>query len=167
MYFTYLKIYIGLFHFSRGREKDGEDDVILDVVTSENAQSTSGKVIKASGTKVKASRPAKPKNEATRSWTDDEINVLIEEWAEHENLYNAKHKRYYNRDIRQKLLTLMENTLKDNGTTATVKQFGKKLIDLKNYYGVKNEWLKARNPVELEPMKYMQDLGSSTKVYNF
>ena len=61
----------------------------------------------------------------------------------------------------------MENTLKDNGTTATVKQFGKKLIDLKNYYGVRNEWLKARNPVELEPMKYMQDLGSSTKVYNF
>ena len=67
MYFTHLKIYIGLFHFSRRREKDGEDDVILDVVTSENVQSTSGKVIKASDTKVKAGRPAKPKNEATRS----------------------------------------------------------------------------------------------------
>ena len=29
----------------------------------------------------------------------------------------------------------MENTLKDNGITATVKQTGKKLTDLKNYYG--------------------------------
>ena len=29
----------------------------------------------------------------------------------------------------------MENTLKDNGITATVKQIGKILTDLKNYYG--------------------------------
>ena len=36
---------------------------------------------------------------------------------------------------RAKTLTSMENTLKDNGITATVKQIGKKLADLKNYYG--------------------------------
>ena len=29
----------------------------------------------------------------------------------------------------------MENTLKDNGITATVKEIGKKFTDLKNYYG--------------------------------
>ena len=44
-------------------------------------QSTSGKVIKASDAKKKAGHSAKPKNEATRSWTDDEIGVLIEAWV--------------------------------------------------------------------------------------
>ena len=85
--------------------------------------------------KKEADRPAKPKNEATRSWTENQINVLIEAWAEHKNLYGTKHKNYFNRDIPQKLLTSMENTLKDNRITATVKQTGKKLTDLKNYYG--------------------------------
>ena len=66
MNFTHSKIYIGLFNFSRGREEDGEGDVILDVVTSENVQSTSGKVIKASDTKIKAGHAAKPKSEATK-----------------------------------------------------------------------------------------------------
>ena len=139
LYFTHLKIYIWLFQFFREREKDGEDDAILDIETSENMQSTSRKAIKASDTKKKSGRPAKPKNEAIRSWTDDEINVFIKARAEHENLYNTKHKSYFNRDIRQKLLTLMENTLKDNGITATVKQIEKKLNDLENYYGGQNE----------------------------
>ena len=67
----------------------------MDIETSENVQSTSGKTIKASGAKEKAGRPAKPKNEATRSWTDNAINVLTETWAEHENLYNTKHKSYF------------------------------------------------------------------------
>ena len=67
----------------------------MDIETSENVQSTSGKAIKALGAKEKAGRPAKPKNEATRSGTDNEINVLIEPWAEHENLYNTKHKNYF------------------------------------------------------------------------
>ena len=59
----------------RKQEEDGEDDVILDIETTKNVQSTSGKAIKASDAKKKAGRPAKPKSEATRSWTDDEINV--------------------------------------------------------------------------------------------
>ena len=82
----------------REREEDGEDDVILDIETSENVQSTSGKAIKALDVKKKADRPAKPKNDTFRSWIDDEINVLTETWAEHENLYNRKHKSYFNRN---------------------------------------------------------------------
>ena len=93
----------------------------MDIETSENVQSTSGKAIKASDAKKTAGCPAKPKNEATRSWTDDEINILIEAWAEHENLYNTKHKSYFDRDIQQKLLTSMDKKLKDNGITATVR----------------------------------------------
>ena len=120
--------------FFRERKDDGEDDPILDIETSESVQPTSGKAIKESDAKKKAGRPAEPKNEATRSWTDDEINFLIEAWAKHENLYNTKHKSYFNRDKRQKSLTSMENTLKDNGITATVKEIGKILTDLKNYY---------------------------------
>ena len=58
-----------------------------------------------SDAKKKADRSAKPKNEATRLSTDDEVNVLIEAWAKHENLYNTKQKSYFNRDIQQKSLT--------------------------------------------------------------
>ena len=55
--------------------EDGEDDVILDIETSKNMQSSSGKAIKASDAKKKSGRSAKPKNKATPSLTDDEINV--------------------------------------------------------------------------------------------
>ena len=51
--------------FFREREKDGDNDVILDIETSKNVQSTSGK-----DAKKKAGGPAKPKNEATCPWTD-------------------------------------------------------------------------------------------------
>ena len=118
----------------------------MDIETSENVESTSGKAIKASDAKKKAGRPTEPKNEATRSWTDDEVNVLIEAWAKHENLYNTKHKTYFNRDIRQKSLTSMENMLNDNGITATVKQIGKKLTDLKNYYGDQKRMIESSKP---------------------
>ena len=111
---THLKTYIGLFLFSREWEEDGEDDVILDIETSENVQSTNGKAIKASDAKKKGGRPAKPRNEATCSWTDDEINILIEAWTEHENLCNIKHKSYFNTDIQQKSLISMESMLNDN-----------------------------------------------------
>ena len=57
------------------REEDGDDYVILDIETSKNVQSTSGKAFKASVAKKKAGGPAKPKNEATCPWTDDEINI--------------------------------------------------------------------------------------------
>ena len=120
--------------FFREQEEDGEDDAILDIEISENVQSTSGKAIKVSDAKKKAGRPAKPKNEVTHSWTDDEIKLLMEALAKPENLYNTKRKSYFNRDIRQKLLNSMANTLKDNNITATLKQIGKNLTDLKNYY---------------------------------
>ena len=55
--------------------EDGEDDVILDIETSKNVQSSSGKAIKASDAKKKSGRSAKQKNKATPSLTDDEINV--------------------------------------------------------------------------------------------
>ena len=55
--------------------EDGEDDVILDIETSKNVQSSSGKAIKASDAKKKSGRSAKTKNKATPSLTDDEINV--------------------------------------------------------------------------------------------
>ena len=142
VFYSFENLYWVVSFFREG-EEDGEDDAILDIETSENVQSTSGKVIKAADAKKKAGLPAKSKNEATCSWTDDEINVLIETLAEHENLYDTKHKSYFNRDIRQKSLTSMENTLKDNGITATVKQIGKKFVNLKNFYGGQKQMIES------------------------
>ena len=94
-----------------------------------------------------------------------EINVLIEAWAERENLYNTEYKSYINRDIRQKSLTSMENTLKDNGITATVKQIGKKLTDLKNYYGGQKRMIESSkssgagaDEVYVSPWKFYESL---------
>ena len=53
----------------------------------------------------KSGRPPKPKNDASRSWTDGE---------------------------RQKSLESIESVLKEN---EIIKQISKKLTDLKNYYG--------------------------------
>ena len=64
--------------FFREREEGREENAKLDIETSENVQSASGKVVKASHAKKKAGHPTKAKNEATHSWNDDEINVLIE-----------------------------------------------------------------------------------------
>jgi len=61
--------------------------------------------------------------------------MLIDIWSQHENMFNTKNKNYFNRDIRQKTLVTMERTLNENGLVATVKQIGKKITDLKNYYG--------------------------------
>ena len=142
-----------------------KDDVILDIETSENVQSTSGKATKASDANKKAGRPAKPKNQATHAWTDGEINVLVEAWTEHKNVRNTKHKSYFNRDIRQKLLSSMENMLKDNGISATVKQIGKKLTDLKNYYRGQKRMIESSKPsgtgadeVYVSPWKFYESL---------
>ena len=35
---------------------------------------------------------------------DNEIKVLIELWSQYANLFNTKHKNYFNRDSRQKSL---------------------------------------------------------------
>ena len=40
----------------------------------------------------------------------------------------------------------MENMLKDNGISATVKQIGKKLTDLKNYYGGQKRMIESSKP---------------------
>ena len=72
----------------------------MDIDASENVQSASGKAIKASDAQKKSGRPAKPKNEATRSCTDYEISVLKETSADYKNFYNTKHKSYFSRNIR-------------------------------------------------------------------
>jgi len=117
--------------FFRERRQDADDYI---EVYMEPSQSTKENVQSVSG-KKKVGRPAILKEEFSRSWTDEETKVLIEVWAEHENLYNTKHKNCFNRNIRQKSLTSMENTLIERDITANVKQISKKITDLKNYYG--------------------------------
>ena len=81
----------------------------------------------------KRGRPTK--SEEARDWQDDEIYSLIDLWSQKENLYNTKHKDYFNRDIRQKTLSTVQLLLAGRGIEATVKQISEKLTNLKNYYG--------------------------------
>lgn len=47
----------------------------------------------------------KPNNaKDMKDWEDNEIKVLIELWSQYANLFNTKHKNYFNRDSRQKSL---------------------------------------------------------------
>ena len=58
----------------------------------------------------------------------------------------CKAQDYFNRDIRQKSLTSMENMLNYNGITATVKQIRKKFTDLKNYYKDQKRMIESSKP---------------------
>ena len=61
----------------------------------------------------KLGRPKKTTDNKT--WADDETTTLIDVWAQYENLYNTKHKSYFNRDVRQKTLeTQRKNYCGDN-----------------------------------------------------
>ena len=59
----------------------------------------------------------------------------------------------------------MDNMLKDNRITATVKQIGKKLTDLKNYYGGQKRMIESSKPsgtgadeVYVSPWKFYESL---------
>ena len=59
----------------------------------------------------------------------------------------------------------MENTLKDNGITATLKQIEKKLTDLKNYYGSQKRIIESSkssgagaDEVYMSPWKFYESL---------
>ena len=47
-------------------------------------------------------KPKKAKD--MKDWEDNEIKVLIELWSQYANLFDTKHKNYFNRDSRQKSL---------------------------------------------------------------
>lgn len=100
-----------------------------------------------------------------RSWTDEETATLIEIWEQHDNLYNTRHKNYFNRDLRQKTLAAIEDNLKGLGITASVKQISKKLTDLKNYYGAQKRMTESSktsgagsDDVYISPWKFFDSL---------
>ena len=53
-------------------------------------------------------------------WSDEKQQVLIDIFQEKAYLYNTKHKDYFNRDIRNKVLNEMATEF---GTTGTQRQF--------------------------------------------
>lgn len=112
----------------------------------------------------KRGRPS-AKNDAARVWEDNETTFLIEMWAQNENLYNTKHRNYFNRDIRQKTLTLLEQNLNEHGISASSKQIAKKLTDLKNYYGAQRRMIESSkasgagaSDVYVSPWKFFDQL---------
>ena len=79
-----------------------------------------------------------------KDWEDNEIKVLIELWSQYANLFNTKHKNYFNRDARQKSLKNIKLKLKEQNIIATEKQMSEKLINLKNYYGGQKRLIDSR-----------------------
>ena len=92
--------------------------------------------------KKKRGRPSTKKD--YRQWKDEETEVLIEIWAGYDNLYNTKLETFHNREMRQKSLEEIEKELKDSkNIVADPKQIGKKLSDLKNYYGAQRRLVES------------------------
>ena len=87
-------------------------------------------------------KPKKAKD--MKDWEDNEIKVLIELWSQYANLFNTKHKNYFNRDARQKSLENIKLKLKEQNIIATEKQMSEKLINLKNYYGGQKRLIDSR-----------------------
>ena len=90
----------------------------------------------------KRGRPKKAKD--MKDWEDNEIEFLVELWSQYENLFNTKHKNYFNRDIRQKSLENIKLKLEEQNITATEKQISEKLTNLKNYYGGQKRLIDSR-----------------------
>ena len=90
----------------------------------------------------KRGRPKKAKD--MKDWEDNEIEVLVELWSQYENLFNTKHKNYFNRDIRQKSLENIKLKLEEQNIIATEKQISEKLTNLKNYYGGQKRLIDSR-----------------------
>ena len=99
-------------------------------------------------------KPKKAKD--MKDWEDNEIKVLIELWSQYANLFNTKHKNYFNRDARQKSLKNIKLKLKEQNTIATEKQIPVKLINLKNYYGGQKGELIPVKPIALVSIKYIK-----------
>ena len=102
----------------------------------------------------KRARPEKAKG--MKDSEDNEIKVLIELWSQYANLFNTKHKNYFNRDARQKSLKNIKLKLKEQNTIATEKQIPVKLINLKNYYGGQKGELIPVKPIALVSIKYIE-----------
>ena len=93
--------------------------------------------------KVGQKKEVGQKTDDNRTWADDENTTLIDVWAQYENLYNTKHKSYFNRDVHQKTLEAVEQKLKVTTIVVTMKQIAKKLTDLKNYYGAQRRMIES------------------------
>ena len=96
------------------------DDVDQNSPTAESQQTQN----------IRRKRGTPKKTKDMRDWEDNEIKILIELWSQDENLFNTKHKNYFNRDIRQKSLENIKLKLKEQNIIATEKLISKKLTNL-------------------------------------
>ena len=56
-------------------------------------------------TKKPRGRPGRPaKNEQVKDWSNQEVYALIEFWQPRESLYNTRHRDYFNKEKRAKLM---------------------------------------------------------------
>ena len=93
--------------------------------------------VSAAAVNRKRGRPTKKGNDVNKDWKDEKVYILIEIWQQHDNLYNTTNQLYFNREARQKSLENILRKLEENGITSSTKQIGKKIADLKTYYGAR------------------------------
>ena len=80
----------------------------------------------------KRGRPSKKEN---KEWLDEEVEILIDLWGNHECLYNSKHQLYMNKNARSKAMDQVIEGLKKENIEVNTKQVQEKLNKLRNYYG--------------------------------
>ena len=61
----------------------------------------------------------------------------------HDNLYNPKHKLYFDKDKRSKYLEAIKATLLEESIIATTKQISDKLVNLKTCYGAQKRQIEC------------------------
>ena len=96
------------------------DDVDQNSPTAESQQTRN----------IRRKRGTPKKTKDMKDWEDNEIKVLIELWSQYENLFNTKHKKCFNRDIRQKSLENIKLKLKEQNIIATENIISDELTNL-------------------------------------
>lgn len=100
---------------------------------------------KITATKIKRGRPAKKNQEKDppREWDDDEVELLINLWSQHECLYNCKVPEYHNKDERSKAQQAIKEKLKEHDVDVTCKQIADKLGGLRTYFGAEKRKIES------------------------
>ena len=103
-----------------------------DSIDQDPSSSVKGEA-KTKKTRGRTGRPAK--NEQAKDRSDQEVHALIEFWQPRESLYNTRHRDYFNKEKRAKLMDEIKVLMLKDGFCVTEKDISAKLVSLKSYYG--------------------------------
>ena len=97
---------------------------------------------------------SKQKKSSEHQWTDSDARDLIYMWQQEKCLYNTRNKDYHNTTKRSRAIERISVEIH-----VPSKEFTKKTVGLRSYYGQLKQKVNLSKKVELEQMKFFSRNG--------